>query len=302
MNEQDGYLPTADGLRLYYRVFGEGELTTLIVPGACLLADDILPLTEGRRVITYDMRGRGGSDPDPDPAHLWREYETQDLETVRQFFALERFSLLGWSYMGGAAAVYATEHPERVERLVLAAAIPPRFPAPYDNPEEEARKATERIDLNEIEALKTLQAAGLDQARPDEYCRQVNAALWPRQMGRPEALQTMRSDPCHYENEWLSNLAEHKRIHFPPESWKRDWRQRAKRIRAATLVVHGTEDLIPLAAAGEWAAFIPDARLLVLEGAGHILHLEAPEPFFLAVDWFLWGGWPDDALVVTPPE
>jgi len=55
------------------------------------------------------------------------------------------------------------------------------------------------------------------------------------------------------------------------------WRQ-AARVRAPSLVVWGTEDLlVPVALAGRAAASIPDSRLLVLPGVGHVAQLEAPE-------------------------
>jgi pimeloyl-ACP methyl ester carboxylesterase len=49
-------------------------------------------------------------------------------------------------------------------------------------------------------------------------------------------------------------------------------------VRAPTLVVWGTEDkLVPVELAGRTAASVPDSRLLVLPGVGHVSQLEAPE-------------------------
>ena len=56
------------------------------------------------------------------------------------------------------------------------------------------------------------------------------------------------------------------------------WRYAAS-VRAPTLVVWGTEDrLVPVSLAPRAARAIPDARLLVLTGVGHVAQLEAPEP------------------------
>ena len=55
-------------------------------------------------------------------------------------------------------------------------------------------------------------------------------------------------------------------------------RGRLDEIRAATLVLHGTEDpLFPLAHGEALAAEVPDARLLPLEGMGHQV---PPEPLW----------------------
>jgi pimeloyl-ACP methyl ester carboxylesterase len=53
---------------------------------------------------------------------------------------------------------------------------------------------------------------------------------------------------------------------------------RLSRIRAPTLIVHGTRDrIIPARAAGVLARKIPGARVELIEGAGHALVLERPQ-------------------------
>ena len=61
------------------------------------------------------------------------------------------------------------------------------------------------------------------------------------------------------------------------------WRA-ARALRPPTLVVWGSEDkLVDPALAPRLAAAVPDARLLVLDGIGHVAMLEAPEPTARAV-------------------
>jgi pimeloyl-ACP methyl ester carboxylesterase len=125
------------------------------------------------------------------------------------------------------------------------------------------------------------------------FCREFQRVIVPRQMGRPEALARMMSDPCAHSNEWWHNLHQHHEMHAPPESRSNyDWRDQMARVSAPTLVVHGTEDLIPLASSREWVDVMSQARLLAVDGAGHYPHLEAPEAFFPPVEDFLGGGWP----------
>jgi pimeloyl-ACP methyl ester carboxylesterase len=47
----------------------------------------------------------------------------------------------------------------------------------------------------------------------------------------------------------------------------------------------------------EWVAGNPNARLLVIAGAGHFPHIEKPEVYFPAVERFLSGGWPEGAAI-----
>jgi proline iminopeptidase len=143
--DNEGYIPLQEGLRLYYRVVGDGT-RTVVIPAATGLAADLESLARGCRVVFYDQRCRGQSNVDPDESHIWIDYEVHDLEVIRHHFGLERMSLIGWSYMGAICALYAATHPERVDRLVLMCAIPPSSDAPYNDPEARAKKENERLD------------------------------------------------------------------------------------------------------------------------------------------------------------
>jgi proline iminopeptidase len=200
--------------------------------------------------------------------------------------------------MGGISALYAAQHPERVENLILMCPVSPRSNAPYDDPEEAEKKAVARLDQDEAAQLERMQELGEDRKDPAQFCWDNIRVYYPSKMGKPEALSRMRSDPCVYENEWSHNISRHWKKRFPPSSLERDWRSAAGEIKARTLVVHGAEDLIPVEASREWAQYIPDARLLLIPDVGHMPHLEAPEIFFPAVEDFLSGEWPNDAVIV----
>ena len=298
MASDQGYVPISDGGRLFYRVVGSGS-DAVVIPPLSYLVDDLEPLARKRRLIFYDPRGRGGSDAVGDESLIWSDYEIDDLEAVRQHFALEKISLIGWSYFGGVTALYTMKYPERVNRLVLMGSIPPRQPAPYVNFEEQRRKWESRIDPQGVKRLEEMKESGVESEDPEGYCREHNRVYLPAMMGRPERLAKMRSDPCIFPNEWPRNAEEHRRKHFPPESWEHDWLSRLSSLKTPTLVIHGTEDLIPLESSREWATTLSHARLLIIEGSGHYLHLEAPEVYFPAVERFLSGEWPEEAVEVT---
>jgi proline iminopeptidase len=70
---------------------------------------------------------------------------------------------------------------------------------------------------------------------------------------------------------------------------------------APALVIHGTADPLPVPSARQWAAALPNGRLLLLEGVGHFPYVEVPERFFAAVEEFLLGRWPMGAQPVAEP-
>jgi pimeloyl-ACP methyl ester carboxylesterase len=154
-----------------------------------------------------------------------------------------------------------------------------------------AKKENERINPEDAKRLKEMQQQGLDASDPEAYCREFDRIITPRQMGKPDALAQMRSDPCAFANEWPTNKSKN----FPPVVTEWDWRKRVNGALAPALVIHGAEDLIEEGASREWAATLPDARLLIIPGSGHFPHLEAPDLYFPAVDLFLRGEWPKGA-------
>ncbi len=125
MRQQEGFVPTSDGLRLHYQIVGNGK-STIISPAASWLAADFEPLIQDHTIIFYDQLSRGQSDSVTNMDKMGIQHEVEDMETVRQFFAIENFSLIGWSYLGGVAALYAMDRPERVEQLLLIGSASPR--------------------------------------------------------------------------------------------------------------------------------------------------------------------------------
>lgn len=73
----------------------------------------------GHRVIAYDARGHGASDPAPRPAAYGYADLTADLEAVLDFFALESAVLAGASMGAHTILRLALERPEKVRGLVV---------------------------------------------------------------------------------------------------------------------------------------------------------------------------------------
>ncbi len=65
----------------------------------------------------YDQRGGGRSQIIKEPNRLTLSEHVRDLEAVRVALRLTQFALVGESCGALLAVVYASEHPDRVERL-----------------------------------------------------------------------------------------------------------------------------------------------------------------------------------------
>jgi len=156
------WVPVDRDIRLWCRSVGDTDAPTLVVPCCGNDADFSRLEVDGRRVVYYDVRNRGRSDPVPDLARLGFDAEVTDLAMVCDSLGLDRVSILGTAYHAGVAAWFAHSEGDRVERLVLAAPIPLRSGLP---PNVGAEPADEQRDR-----LAQLELDGVPETEPERWC------------------------------------------------------------------------------------------------------------------------------------
>ena len=121
-----------DGLQVHYKATGpEGAPALLLLHGfgSSLQAWDdwSVKLEQKYRVIRLDLPGFGltGASPANDYS------EEKDLATLTHFadkLGLEKFSVMGHSMGGKTAMLFAANHPERIEKLIVADIGPKFYP------------------------------------------------------------------------------------------------------------------------------------------------------------------------------
>lgn len=257
---REGYVVGADNVRLFYRAIGMGPETVIVLhggPGLHMnyLVADLEPLGMGRRLLFYDQRGAGRSDVITDADQFTTEHYVRDLETLRQHFQLERMALLGHSWGAGVALFYALEHPAHVERLVLVDPLPPRA-TPY----------MQQFGANIIGRIDAEGHARLEQLGGDEPVA-IQREYWnivaPAYFADPRAVARMRGDLTDTPPETVNPSTVYGHTLASLGDW--DWRPLLAGMQVPTLILHGAQDPIPPDSASEWAATLPDARLLVME-------------------------------------
>ncbi len=125
---EERIVATVDGLTLYARdytpLLPETGLPVICLHGLTRNARDFEVIAPriaalGRRVIAADMRGRGKSANDPDPAHYVPAVYAQDVLKLMDTLEIPRAVFVGTSMGGLITMVLATIAPDRIAASIL---------------------------------------------------------------------------------------------------------------------------------------------------------------------------------------
>lgn len=299
LEEGEGYLTADDGVRLFYKIVGSGPEILVVIhggPGNSMtsLFPDLEPLAVDRTVIYYDQRGNGRSDLLKNEERLTIARHVADLECLRRHFNLEKMNLLGNSWGGLLAGFYAIAHPEHVARMVLHSPASPSFQLLRDS----TPYIYQRIPESRKQRFITISNPDrwVNSLDPLKLCREFYDILKPVYFSDLSKADAMKGDTCAGPLEALRlQQLVNKQIWVSLGEW--DIQPALEEMPVPTLVIHGQDDMIPIASSQAWTAAMPDARLLIID-SGHMTHIEQPEVFFPAVKQFLAGTWPDGAEIV----
>jgi pimeloyl-ACP methyl ester carboxylesterase/class 3 adenylate cyclase len=238
------YAATADGLSIAFQEWGDGETTLVWVPGAAShlelgweipsLVHLYRRLGSHYRTVTFDKRGTGLSDRTMGTGTL--ESRASDIEAVLDAADVQRAVVVGVSEGAAMAMMFAALHPDRVERLVMLAAVV-----------QSNSEASERFAA-EVEAVW---GTGV-----------VTQAVWFKGAGDERLAELGRFERAMATPRAMADLFRH--------NASLDARPLAPQLCMPTCVIHVRGDPVVPFANAEWlAANLPDAVLVEIEGDYH---------------------------------
>ena len=271
---------------LYWAVYGpEGAARLLVLhggPGAHhdYLLPQMLALAERHELIFYDQRGGGRSRAEDRSPVTWQTH-VADLGAAARELAGEPLSIVGYSWGGLLALLYAIEVFERrgevgpvPARLVL---IDPASPTRQLRARFESAFAARQASP-EVQRLRDVLAhSDLRERDPEAYRQRVfeiSVAGYFADPRRARDLTPFRVIGRVQQQVWES-LGDF------------DLLQRVEQVEIPVLILHGRHDPIPLESSEALQRALPDARLVVLEHSGHVPYVEEPGALFSAIERFL---------------
>ena len=143
-----------EGVRLSYRTIGRGSPVVVIHDGPgfekSLMYGGFDPLGSDLRIIYYDQRGCGRSQPLSPVVPSTVEVNVEDLEALRRYFRLPQMSLAAHGWGAAVAIEYARKYGKYVDSMILITPLSPFSPGPRLERVGEALSAEDRHTLLEI--------------------------------------------------------------------------------------------------------------------------------------------------------
>jgi abhydrolase domain-containing protein 6 len=231
--------------RIHYLVAGEGP-PLLLVQGVAMRAADLAPLfrtlSQQHRVYAPDLLGYGDSDKPRDADYSI----TTQTNVVRGFLdavKLEQPDVMGISMGGWIGMKLAAEHPERVRRLVLVSSAGFTFKTSLNELSFSARTIPE---LRASLALQTDRAGTIPMFVLRDILRESKKKSWITRAAMRSMLEG---------GEVLD--------------------RKVQRVTMPVLLIWGTADrIVPFGVAARMQREMPQARIVPLEGCGHLAIIE----------------------------
>lgn len=279
------------GVRYHVRRWGPAEGVPLLMFHGWLdtsatfqfLADLLPPEWP---IIAPDWRGYGGSDWRDDKYWLYDDLADMDF-FVDHYGGGEAVNLLGHSYGGGVAGLFAGSRPEKVRRLVSLEGFGPQQRYLEEAPDRVARFLDAVRDRHSGSVYESREALAGRLRKANPRLSEERARFLAGQVARdnPAGGVELAADP------WRRVITV--ALSFPTiEFFEQFWR----RTTAPALWVRGDDSFyMQYAFSGDEAAYhrrldcLPDARDVLIRDAGHNLHHDQPEQVAAAVEAFLQG-------------
>ena len=263
------HFATRGGARIAYYVHGSGKETIVLIrPGSVgynVAIDQpmIERLCQNYRLISFDPRGVGASDP-PSIPYL-ADDRMEDVRAIIETLDTQSVVGLGVSWGGNTLLSLAAHYPNLIKMcLCLGMPLDDMHPGSlFPDPWHFARRIEEASDQEEVQAIARFL---MDSVLSEPETRDLADTLFEqnRELTREEWIDFFKPDPG------------------------RDITALLDKVTHPTLVMHGTEDQsCPFACATYIADRIPGAKLYAFQGKGHLPIFTATAEFCDVVRQFI---------------
>jgi proline iminopeptidase len=271
-----------NGLRFHYVVAGRGPLLIVQAPGSGIgssyLQNGLAPLEKNFTLLFYDPRGSGGSSRPASAMQMSISDMVEDLESLRKYWGLDSFNLLGHSSGGAIALGYAERYPLHVHKLILVDSQLVDDDIALLQKKIKDKRCNDPQYGSSLARLEDSSPATDDQLKK-QFEKMLPYYLYDPTKNLPSLLQTMTGTP----SSWAERAWESSNKLNPPQQTAA-----LSKVKAQTLIIVGRDDAIyPPTVSHRIHAGISRSTLKIYRNDGHFPWEEQPRNFFKDTQHFL---------------
>ena len=290
------------GIELAHFSVGDGRNVLVIHGGPGMPFSQpisgLTPLKDEYRFHYYDQRGCGESTrpiDQFDSSNMFQNMQTldqtlglgaliADIERIRQILGEEKLILIGHSWGGFLASLYAAEFPEHFNALILVSpanmlVMPQpeadsdlfasvRAELPTDQQAEFDTFMDEYMDFNRLFEKSEADLVAMNEKFGEYYIGIMDMDLKTAETDLPEQ---------GHPGGWMVWAQ------YVSMGQRHDYRPALAQVEVPVLVIHGADDLQSEAASRMYADAFPNAEFIIIQEASHFSFEEQPEKFALIV-------------------
>ncbi len=301
-NETDeaNFFRINDSISLYYFTEGTGENILVIHGGPGFPFTEkwagLDNLTNDYKFYYYHQRGCGKSSRPIDKFESKNFYKNMkfldenlglpaqisDIEQIRLKIGKEKITIIGHSFGGFLATLYAIEFPEHVKSLILVSpAEVVKMPSESGGLYELIRQELSGKVLIDYEIyLKEFFNYGKLFSKTEEQLAKENYDFI-----KYYNIATKDTSKTEYSTKDVGGWIQH--ACFLSMGKKHDYSKSLSEIKCPVLIIHGEDDIIPPSSCNQYLDYIPQAKLETIKNANHFLFNQKPDEFNKIVTTFL---------------
>jgi len=259
-----GFFTTDDGVKLHYETAGSGEKTIVYVHG---YTDSCVPfismsgeLQKRYRVASFDHRAHGQSEIPKDGYTI--ERLAKDFKNFLDFLGIPKVIAIGYSMGSQALWSYIRQFGDsRFEKVIFSVMSPKLLT------DDEYKLGL----IGGCDATQALNIITMANRSFEEYC------LRSLREDMPEDEKTMIREKA---RELAATHDGGAMVRLLAAMFENDYWDVLPNISVASLIIAGENDIYPTATHETSASLIPNSRLSIIKGCGHMVMFEKPDEYF----------------------
>lgn len=282
ITKTEGIATGSDATPIHYKTIGDGPPLLIINGGPGMNCNGFENLAESlsatNLAIIYDQRGTGKSVLKTlDSTTITIQLMLEDIERLREHLKIEKWSVLGHSFGGMLASQYATQYPQRIEKLILSSS----GGIDLDLLNYVGKSINSKLSAVQLDSINywTQKINDGDTSHSARLGRGRNLA--PAYVLKQNYLPVI-AERLTQGNGTINQLIwqDFQKINF-------NCAEKLKTFKQPVLIIQGKQDIIHAETAEKAHAVLSNSKIVLMDNCIHYGWLDNPEVYFKEVNSFL---------------